>query len=292
MFHSDRLERLAYWINEREAIRKARAAGKPKPWTQDSVLQSTRFCNVRRMDDKVSLYLLDEWYYKTVDQASPEGHVLASAGAARLFNWPDTLDWLLKAIGDNPRKFKWDNSFIIPFLRNYRTVHGKVFTGAYIINAAGANGRDKIEVVCRQVSTLFRHGELLDTGSMERTHQNLMEVPGIGSFIAGQIVADLRHIRVGEWADRMSWAPLGPGSRRGIAWLEGWNGREQLPRLHPEKFREHMLHLVDWAKMAVPAVFKDRRLEAHDLQNCLCEYDKFMRLSYSTGRGKNKYLGA
>ena len=48
------LNRLVYFITEREAIRLKKEAGEPKPWTSDPILQQYRFCNVRRMDDKVS----------------------------------------------------------------------------------------------------------------------------------------------------------------------------------------------------------------------------------------------
>jgi hypothetical protein len=40
-----------------------------------------------------------------------------------------------------------------------------------------------------------------------------------------------------------------------------------------------------------PLIFADRELEAHDIQNCLCEYDKMMRLTTGTGRAKNGYPG-
>jgi len=55
-------ERWLYWIKEREKIRLAKDAGDSKPWTDDVILQSYRFCNVRRMDDKVSQWLLNNWY--------------------------------------------------------------------------------------------------------------------------------------------------------------------------------------------------------------------------------------
>jgi hypothetical protein len=290
----DRLVSLGYWVREREAIRKAKEAGKPKPWTLNLVLRGTRFCNVRRMDDKVSRWLLDTWYEETISgkPLDDAGQTLASAGMARLINWPDTLEHVLEHTIDTNGTWHFDQAKMINVLRKYRDAGNKIFTGAYIINAAGANGSDKIEVVCRQASTLYKHGELLLPDTMKGTHAALMRVPGIGSFIAGQIVADLRHICPGEWSDRMSWAPIGPGSRRGIAWLVGWDGNTKLNRLRQEEFEEYLVELIAWVKKNCAAVFRDRKLEAHDIQNCLCEYDKFMRLTNETGRGKNKYPGA
>ena len=52
--HPRAFDRLVYYINERESIRKLREAGYPKPWTQDKILQTYRFCNVNREDDTVT----------------------------------------------------------------------------------------------------------------------------------------------------------------------------------------------------------------------------------------------
>jgi len=44
---------------KREALRKAKEAGGPPPWTIDEILQKYRFCNVRRADDRVSKWLIE-----------------------------------------------------------------------------------------------------------------------------------------------------------------------------------------------------------------------------------------
>ena len=56
------LDRLLYWVTERESIRIQRLQGKAPPWTDDPILRQYRFCNVRRMDDAVSQWLLTNWY--------------------------------------------------------------------------------------------------------------------------------------------------------------------------------------------------------------------------------------
>lgn len=286
---TERIELLEYWMSEREKVRRAKESGAPKPWTQDPILQSTRFCNVRRMDDKVSIWLLDHWYPRI--RKSSSGDVLSAAGAARLFNWPDTLEVIIPK-GDEP--WTWDWRERVAALRAYRDAGNKIFTGAYIINGAMHIGAgDKIETVCRQIDTLYKHGELIDSDSMQATHANLMRVKGIGSFMAGQIVADLRHVWPGTWADRHAWAPLGPGSRRGMAWLEGWDGVEFLPSMRQPYFEQQLadLRTAGLKRKKFRQIYEDRVLEAHDLQNCLCEFDKFMRLKTGTGRAKNQYPG-
>ena len=41
---------------EREQIRRRRLAGNPPPWTADPVLQRWRICNVRREDDRTTMW--------------------------------------------------------------------------------------------------------------------------------------------------------------------------------------------------------------------------------------------
>lgn len=290
-FFMARLHWLGYWVLRREEVRKLKESGAPKPWTKDEILQSTRFCNVRRMDDKVSKWLLDNWY--PPKGTLPPKQMMAAVGLARLINWPDALNDLRDKV--RWKTFQaWDRERTRQHFEALKAKKEKVFTGAYIITAAGAGkGANKVDVVLRQIDTMFKHPELVDSSSMQRTHAKLQLIPGIGSFIAGQMVADMRHVWPGTWADRNAWAPLGPGSRRGIAWLQGWDGEEQLSRLGQSDFEDLMgvlwKHFITDPELF--EVMKERMLEMHDLQNCLCEFDKFMRLKHSTGRAKNKYPG-
>jgi len=57
----DPLSLLGWWVVERDGIRLAKAAGLPKPWTQNVYLQTARWCNVYRMHDRVSQYVLTTW---------------------------------------------------------------------------------------------------------------------------------------------------------------------------------------------------------------------------------------
>ena len=80
--------RLLYWIQEREKVRQLKEAGAPKPWTDDEVLQRYRFCNVRRMDDKVSRWLFENWYQPNFDHPN----MLLACALARFINLPASLE--------------------------------------------------------------------------------------------------------------------------------------------------------------------------------------------------------
>lgn len=48
-----------WFIQERENIRLKKEAGHPRPWTNDLILDKTRFCNIDRIHDKGTIRLLN-----------------------------------------------------------------------------------------------------------------------------------------------------------------------------------------------------------------------------------------
>jgi hypothetical protein len=136
---------LFYWVRERERIRIAKEEdGAPAPWTEDSILATYRFCNVRREDDLVTL-----WISENIRQ-SYAGHPLLwlMLCIARQINWPDTLDDL---IGSSawPSNCAFHPREITKAL-NYRKARGeKIYTGAYMISAPSQKGADKQAYIAR-----------------------------------------------------------------------------------------------------------------------------------------------
>src|SRR5687767_12157182 len=86
-FLPERLATLDYWIAERERMRLRHAARKT-PYTRDPLMAEWRWCNVRRMDDHVSRWLMHSWY---VGARAVPSHALAAATLARYINLPQTL---------------------------------------------------------------------------------------------------------------------------------------------------------------------------------------------------------
>jgi hypothetical protein len=297
-FDLDQLDNLEHWITERDAIRHRKEdLGKPAPWTDDPVLRYNRFCNVRRMDDKVSRWLLAEWYHPMREASSRV--LITAATLARHINWPDTLDKLKR---DNCfAKKQWWNPQAVEFSMNLMREHGdKVFTGVYIINGAQKSeagyGMTKVEQVVQRVDNVWNWVGAWPKGerctSMATLHAGLMSIHGIGSFMAGQITADLRFTHVlGDATDAMQWAPRGPGSTRGMNRLLG-NANLHAGCSGPEwQARMQALWKEMYSRSGVRKVLKGRQCELMDLQNCLCEFDKYMRVYNGEGRARNRYPG-
>lgn len=295
-FVPERIAEWAYWITEREKIRQAKDAGKKPPYTRDPVMANTRWCCVRRMDDKVSRWMLEYWYSK--DGYASYRTALIAALLARMINKPETL---LAITGGN-RFTKWDFDRAYKAMYEIKNRGGVVFTNAYIIN--GASGGPKIDQVLSAIDDCHtgcdkNAGRYIIPTSMEQTAERLNSLRGVGSFISGQVVADLRHVlgatESGWWADRMTWAPPGPGSSRGMKYLTGAASAQDMAGrgndLSAKQFITALRELVVLAQEhpKVGPIFRERKLEAHDIQNTLCETSKFIRVKYGAGRAKNGY---
>lgn len=272
----EELDILCYWIREREKIRVQRLDGGPPPWTDDPLLREFRWCNARRMDDRVSQWLLD-WHQQRPEIGFRDRITAVLAG--RLINWPDTLADVPYPVPYNEKKFT-------SALTARESSGQKVFTGAYIIN--GALGGPKILQVSQKIlPTIWAERKSFPThpNTMQEVWKLLYGKPGIGSFMAGQAVADLRWVHHElPWEDRLTWAPEGPGSIRGINRLLGRPLESRMPN---KDWLDAVVRAYAQARARLPRHF--RRLELMDMQNCLCEYDKYRRLTLKEGTVRSRY---
>lgn len=273
------LQILLYWIREREAVRKAKVAGLPKPWTQDRLLQSYRWCNVSRMDDKVSLELMAGWYDRN---ASPLTLLVASV-LGRLVNWPESL---LDATDGSP--FRMEHLSRVRRLLKARGERGeKVFTGAYVV--PGVPGKNKVDSTLDLAEFVSIKATDILKNSLRETWTRLIALDGLGGFLAGQMTADLAYLSAGEsWPDRFSWAPVGPGSARGLNRLLG---KQKNRAVKQAQFDHELSAYIALLKPMIPVIHEDRRLGAQDYQSTLCEFDKYRRLQLGEGSVRATYDG-
>lgn len=293
-----RIVDLAKFIIARDTARQNKEAGLPKPWTKDKILQQFRFCNVRREDDAVTRWIALNW------RAPLTGAVdlFFAMTVARLFNNPDTLADIQPFVINNGT-VKWHSERARKALRARVAAGKRVFNAAYIVSTNGMK-MDKIEYVIDfildplwEARKLYRpkSGELLAD-----YHKRLIAARGLGSFMAAQVIADLKYappyydlslgLPTSEAEDWYTFAASGPGSRRGL--------NRVLSRDADSPWRE-----ADWRKALSELQTKllgsgklpqylGSYLHAQDLQNCLCEFDKYERIRLGQGRPKQTYCGA
>ena len=266
-FIKKELKLLWYWVAEREKIRIKKERGDPKPWTKDPILRDNRFCNVQREDDKVTIWIRENWRIPYAGHPS----IYIAMILARLINWPPALEEIGFPI-------KWDYQEYLRKLQNRKMRGDRIWGGAYMVTAGG-KPIPKEEAVCDMVHGFYRSAYRPQQGdSLYRTWVGLMNqgVGGMGTFLAAQVVADLKFTPLLERSpDWWAFCAPGPGSQAGLNHLLGlpvakeWN--------QPE-FQDKVNEL---------RVMMPLRLSAQDTQNCLCEFSKYKR-----GFGKTKYPGA
>jgi hypothetical protein len=258
---------LVYYIEERERVRKAKEAGMPKPWSSDWIFQETYFCNVRREDDKVTKFIR-KMYSPYVGHPLFVHNIILS----RFLNWPDTLETLGYIE-------YWDPEYV----STLKKIQGKVWGSAYVVSTCG-RPIDKVNYLTQIVMPSIE--QVLEKPPMwmscKSSANRLQEIEGISTFMAGQIVADLKNTLDHPLTHAPDWwtfALPGPGSRRGMDWLYECHLTDTVWR---EKLPEVRAFIVESTGLDICS---------QDTQNNLCEFSKYMKIKSGTGRTKRYYSG-
>lgn len=271
----------ASFIRERESIRLARLRGDEKPWTKDTILRTYKFCNVHREDDTVTQWITKNW--RTPHEGEPDAWF--GMAVARWINWPDTL----LRIG---YPIPWKPARTIERMKTMQAGGAKVWTGAYMIGTQG-NAKDKPAFIIDDVLTpLWEKRKLIrprDGDSLHQFASRIVAIKNQGRFMVGQIVADMKYDKGSPlWnaSDWHTWALSGPGSRRGLNRIIGRDKDTSWPEA---EWHDHLMILA----AAVAPMLKPYAIELHaqDLQNCLCEFDKYERVRLGEGRPRSTYPG-
>lgn len=269
--HLDLTKRkFVYWVQERESIRYLKESGLPKPWSADPVFQSVYFCNIHREDDKVTRFIR-----QTFTESGKIKSAAANMVMARMINKPTTLE----ALG-------WPWLEFEDIIWRQVMEHSGVWGSAYIVSTNGAKV-PKHQYVAGLLQRAFEQLNGAPLGvTLAQAHAALQAVRGLGSFMAAQVVADLKNTNehpLQDAPDWMTFAAHGPGSLRGLSWFHN-------RKVTAGKFTEALVSARSWVNTNQPRLIDN--MCNQDLQNCFCEFDKYMRVSMGTGRSKRKYNGA
>lgn len=262
---------LAYWINERYSILQRRRAGQPAPWSSDPIFQTVRFCNVHREDDRVTQWIRTNW-----NRADDPAWKFV---LGRMINLPESLDHIKEC--DDP-----DSQ-----LRNMRDILGlhrsgghKVFTSAYTISTCGKR-MDKLDYVFELVQAVQNMKEPTHI-DCRTVWQDLQKVDGLGSFLAAQVVADMKNTKGHPLWHADDWwtfhAP-GPGSLRGLSWYFMNEPRGVTVGSYEHYFDKCRAEVDPLIDEEVP------RISNQDFQSCLCEFSKYTKVKQLNGHVRNRY---
>lgn len=239
------LESFIYFVNERENTRINKEAGLPRhKWTSDSVLRTYHFCNVRREDDRGTKEIRKVvhdvgWAVCDLPTVYTMARMLNSARSLQIYAYQG-----------------------MDGLHHHRNNGGTVFHVAYVVSTCGKS-MDKLDYVERVVGTVNKM--TIPDSTCAAAFKRLREVDGLGSFLAGQIVADLKNDRyLTDAPDFDTFSVMGPGSKKGLDLIFG-------PGTTERTYRERITVLDGLVSGKIP------RVHRQDLQNCLCEFSKYIR---------------
>jgi hypothetical protein len=271
------LDTFVWYLNERWSIHQKRLKGLPPPWTDDPALQKYRFCQVRREDDRVTRWIHENWLRPHADDPDLWHAMLV----ARLHNRIDTLQEL-----PWPEPWSRRSAQVWSAVTKRAERKDRVYTSAYLLNC-GTHYRTLTDI----------HAEILDdtwvnrvvlrpkTGdTLHELHSRLIRHFGVGSFMAGQVIADAKYgVMLRGAADWSTFAAPGPGSLRGLSRVCGLLVKHKwcAPEWH-----EVMLDVRKAVLSSLPKSL--RTLDAQNVEHGLCELDKWCRVQEG-GRPKQTY---
>jgi hypothetical protein len=271
------------WIKEREQIHIRKDRGDAPPWTEDPILVTYRFCNVRREDDRVTAWIREN--IRGPFAGHPMLWLMLCIG--RQINWPDTLAELI-AYRAWPLDDDFDPAQITGVLNDRKARGDKVYTGAYMISAPSTKGADKQVYIAETVigalwhrrATFSRWGKF---ATLQRTHERISVSNGWGPFMAYQAVVDMRFTGLLDQADDVqTWAAAGPGTIRGLNRLYGRPVDHALSQGQALSEMRSIYKTVQ-AETGVPMDFSD-------VPNALCETDKYLRVKLGQGKPRALYV--
>lgn len=272
---------LWHWIREREAVRLRKDRGDAFPWTDDPIISTYRFCNVRREDDRGTV-----WIRRNIRERYHNHPMLwLMLCIARQINWPDTLADLIEN-GAWPDSGLFDPREITMILNRRKDRGDKVYTGAYMISAPATKGADKQAYIAETViGALWRRREHFPSlyVSLRKVHEWISASNGWGPFMAYQAVVDMRFTSIlGTAPDMETWAAAGPGTIRGLNRLHARPVKASLSQSQAlDEMR--MIYKTVQIETGVPMDFSD-------VPNILCETDKYLRVKNGEGKPRALYV--
>jgi hypothetical protein len=304
-FLADRLDQFWWFVCERQLIWHKRVVQKlPFPWTTHPVLQRERFTNVYRELDPGTQYVITH----ILERPAPKADKIFNTMLYRLIGRAETH----AALG-----FQYLNTFdptaFVHTLKQLRDVERTPpFTAAYMVSAYRQMGsHDKIEnIAC--LFALLQHDfadlytRIEACRSSAEVHAVLSSAYGFGNFLAYQVLVDLLYpLRIYDNAPLLpyahdDWASAGPGAQRGIALLL----QAQQPPTHTGTTKtDRALIVMRWLhahqhdefarlELNFPYLTNEQGcipLSLANIQNCLCEFHKFVKISEGWGRGRRKF---
>ncbi|MBC6414713.1 MAG: hypothetical protein GDA45_07540 [Chromatiales bacterium] len=213
------LEQFLWFIEERESIRLKKESGQPRPWTDDEILDKTRFANIYRQDDKVSRFIFEK--VKDLDYETLVYNLLLS----RLINRVDVLSKLLPCKPSDDISFILEGEGVIMNSQAYQISPGMCKLDEFETN------RETIVYYPKKVYKKVADALKSTDSIKDAVDLGNKAYGGTITFAMFQIVLDLQYLR--SMYNPTSEIPIGQGAQAVIDKLGGIdNLPEELRKMH------------------------------------------------------------
>lgn len=304
----DPVERYFSIARERQSIFLKKEKGMSRPWTDDTIFNTFKFCNCFRQQDKVT-----RWYTENIaDRFRNTPALLLATVMFRWFNRIETADLIFyTTLQEWERKTPWDfflldgdGQQLAKCIRLFNN-SGPFVTGSYTVTSKP--GMPKLEGMCSLIEDFAKGAWTFESGvyrnegmrwhslanillnspgqvRLEEVWNWLRQVPYMGTFHSYEVVTDLRHTALLNQApDIMTWANAGPGCIRG---LNRFFNRDINFRIPKQQVVEEMLQILEYSKDRKywPNNAEYPAWEMREVEHQNCEEDKYLRVYESNGK--------
>lgn len=282
--------RFLQFLHDREAMRVHKnLIGGAGPHSPDPILAAHRFCNINREHDYVTRVIHINFRVPFKDKSKT--FMVRQMLFCRIFNEPDVI---LKVCPFETVKAA------TKILKAYRDAGHKLLRGAYMMPPHGKNtkGIDTLVYWMSVIAEATEKSNEPDKWSLTDYDQvtelatvakMLMNVCGVGPFLANQVCTDLRYVPLWgrSYTDWETFVLCGPGTRRG---LNRFYGRKLEHPGSDSDYADELLLTRFNLHLDLNQTFRDYFIDPNNLANSFCEFDKYERAQQQLKEGKELTL--
>lgn len=268
---------------ERHRVFLRRQKGLPQEeWTNDLILKQNRFCNAYRVLDRGSQFFIKEMLADQPDQYT----TLARAAMYRMTNEPKFWKLYISEIGLPSLEDMKDGTLDYAMLWAHESRGINIFRPSYMLSfGVESVGQKKHEIAPKHFFDHF-HPEgsayvgkrFFQANSMFGRMVALEKASRVGPFLAQQIVTDVNYSQ--HHLDNENYRVVGgPGSRKGLQYLFGADAVGQdYYNTNYQLLIQRLQGMLNVDPLELPGG-GERKLSLMDVQNCLCEFSKYVKLA-------------
>lgn len=300
--NEEHLKLYLYWIIERYNIHLLKdVQKKPYPWTSDDILKTYSFTNVRRIQDTVTKFVLNQICFNSELNLREK---IINIILFRIFNEPTSYKLLKLPIKQNLIQ----NQNFYDFL-NYHTQNITSNTILYRTAYMHSGVCKSYDQISQSISSNLRPfymiwkaykqnkieniEQFILKNEKNKVYNQILSIKGIGDFLAYQIYIDLTYCPQTKLTEN-DFVYLGQGALSGInivcpniprskRYMFVYYIQDNIEKFLKKYYNIDLKHLM-WD---LPE--EQRFLSLSNIQNCFCEFSKYFRFKYSTKPLKRRF---